>query len=94
MALKNGRRLKIDNSGRLVVPKRLRDHLGIHADTEVELTAQSDGILVRVVNEDSALVKVDGIWVHRGSPLPGANWDQVVDDVRAERIASILKSHK
>jgi AbrB family looped-hinge helix DNA binding protein len=90
MASRNGTTLKIDKSGRIVVPKRLRDRLGIQAEAELELTAQSDGILVRVVNEDSALVKVDGLWVHRGSTRPDANWERVIDDIRDERIASVL----
>lgn len=92
MANRNGTRLQIDKSGRIVVPKRLRDHLGIQAEAELELTAQSGGIFVRVVDEEPALVKVDGLWVHRGSARPGADWEHVIEDIRDERIASILKA--
>ncbi len=91
MPQKNGARLKVDKSGRIVVPKRLRDHLGIQAEAELELTAQSGGIFVRVVDQDSALVKVDGLWVHRGSVRPDADWERVIQDIRDERIASVLK---
>jgi len=92
MPQKNGARLKIDKSGRIVVPKRLRDHLGIQADAELELTAQSGGIFVRVVDEDPALVKVDGLWVHRGSVRQDADWERVIEDIRDQRIASVLKA--
>jgi AbrB family looped-hinge helix DNA binding protein len=91
MATKNGARLRVDKSGRIVVPKRLRDHLGIQAEAELEITAQSGGLFVRVVGEDPALVKVDGLWVHRGSVRPRADWEHVIEDIRDERIASILK---
>ncbi len=91
MPQKNGARLKVDKSGRIVVPKRLRDHLGIQAEEELELTAQSGGIFMRVVDEDPALVKVDGLWVHRGSVRPEADWEHVIQDIRDERIASVLK---
>ncbi len=91
MPQKNGARLKVDKSGRIVVPKRLRDHLGIQAEAELELTAQSGGIFMRVVDEDPALVKVDGLWVHRGSARPEADWEHVIQDIRDERIASVLK---
>jgi AbrB family looped-hinge helix DNA binding protein len=90
MASRNGK-LKIDKFGRIVLPKRIRDDLGMQREAELEITPQSAGILVRVVREGSALVKVDGIWVHRGSLEPGATWDNVVEGTREERIASILK---
>lgn len=91
MASGNGIRLKVDKSGRIVVPKRLRDHLGIRAEAELEVTPQSDGILLRVVDEQPALVKVDGLWVHRGTARADADWEHVIEDVRSERIASISK---
>jgi AbrB family looped-hinge helix DNA binding protein len=92
MAQKSGTRLKVDKSGRIVVPKRVRDHLGIQGEAELEITAQSGGIFMRVVDEDQALVKIDGLWVHRGSAQPDANWERVIEDIRDERIDSILKA--
>jgi AbrB family looped-hinge helix DNA binding protein len=71
MASGNGTRLKIDKSGRIVIPKRLRDHLGIYAEAELEVTPQSGGIFVHVVDEEPAMVKVDGLWVHRGNRTSG-----------------------
>ncbi|HYK64872.1 MAG TPA: AbrB/MazE/SpoVT family DNA-binding domain-containing protein [Patescibacteria group bacterium] len=91
MASKNGTRLTIDKSGRIVVPKRLRDALGLQAESELEISAQSDGMFVRVVHDDSALVRIDGLWVHRGSAGPDADWNRVLDDVRVERVAAVLK---
>ena len=84
-------KLKIDKSGRIVIPKRLRDHLGVHAETELELMPQSGGIFVRVVDEEPAMVKVDGLWVHRGTARADADWERVVENVRSERIASVSK---
>ncbi len=46
---------------------------------------------MRVVDEEPALVKVDGLWVHRGSARPDTDWERVIEEVRSERIASILK---
>jgi len=94
MAARNGTRLRVDKSGRIVVPKRLRDHLGIQAEAELEITAQSGGIFVRVVDEDQALVKVDGLWVHRGSGLPEADGEHVIEDIRNERIDSVSKAER
>lgn len=91
MARRNGTRLKIDRSGRIVVPKRVRDLLGMREEAELEITTQSGGIFVRVVEDEPGLVKVDGLWVHRGSAPPDADWDRVIDDVRNERITSVSK---
>lgn len=74
-----------------MVLKRLRDHLGIHAEAELEVTPQSDGIFVRVVDQEPALIKVDGLWVHRGTARADASWEHVIEDVRSERIASVSK---
>jgi Domain of unknown function (DUF4160) len=36
------------------------------------------------------LVKVDGIWIHRGVPEKPIDWNRIVDDVREERTMRIL----
>jgi hypothetical protein len=38
------------------------------------------------------MVQVDDLWVHQGSAEPGANWDRILEDVREERIESVLKA--
>jgi AbrB family looped-hinge helix DNA binding protein len=88
----NAIRLKIDKSGRIVVPKRLRERLALKPGTELEVLDQRDVVLLRAVEERPALVKVDGLWVHKGVPQPGANWDLLIQEVREERIESALKA--
>ena len=92
MASINGRKLRIDKSGRIVVPKPLRERLGLKPGTELEVLDQQSGVLLRTVKEQPALVKVDGLWVHRGVAQPGANWGRIINEVREERIESVLKS--
>jgi hypothetical protein len=38
------------------------------------------------------MVKVDGLWVHQGRAEQGANWESILEDIREERIASVLKA--
>ena len=52
---------------------------------------QRGGMLLRTVEERPALAKVDGLWVHRGVVQPGANWDRIIQEVREERIESVVK---
>jgi AbrB family looped-hinge helix DNA binding protein len=88
----NGMTLRIDKAGRIVVPKPLRDRLGLRPDTELEVLEQPDGLLLRAIEQRPTMIKVDGLWVHRGVPQPGANLDDVLAEVREDRIKSILKA--
>jgi len=84
--------LRIDKAGRIVVPKALRERLGFKAYMELEAVEQPEGVLLKRVEQRPSMVKVDGLWVHQRSPEPGANWEGILDDVRAERIESALKA--
>ena len=84
--------VKMDKSGRMVFPKRLRERLGLKPDERLEVVEQRGGVLLRPVDQEPSLVRVDGLWVHRGTAEPSANWDRVLGDVREERIQSVLKA--
>jgi AbrB family looped-hinge helix DNA binding protein len=92
MALHTSMRLTIDKSGRIVLPKPLRERLGLKPGAEPEVLEQPGGMFLRKVEEQPALVKIDGLWVHRGIAQPGTNWDSVIQEVREERIESVLKA--
>jgi len=84
--------LRIDKAGRIVVPKPLRERLGFKPGTELEAIEQPEGVLLKRVEQRPSMVKVDGLWVHQGTAEPGANWERILEDVREERIESILKA--
>ena len=84
--------LRIDKAGRIVVPKLLRERLGFKPDTELEAIEQPGGVLLRRAEQRPSMIKVDGLWVHQGIPQPGANWERILEDVREERIESVLKA--
>ncbi len=88
----SGMELRIDKAGRIVVPKPLRERMGLKPDTELEAVEQPDGVLLKRIEQRPSMVKVDGLWVHRGSAEPGSNWDRILEDVREERIESVLKA--
>lgn len=85
-------RLTIDKSGRIVVPKRLRERLGLKPEAQLEVIEQLDGILIRTVEQRPSMIRVDGLWVHQGVAEPGANWERVIEDIREERIAAVVKA--
>lgn len=81
--------VKIDKSGRIVVPKALRDRLGLKPDMELEVHEQADGMLLRVPVPQPTMVKVDGLWVHQGTAQANADWEHVLEDVRDERLRAV-----
>jgi AbrB family looped-hinge helix DNA binding protein len=83
--------IRIDKAGRIVVPKPLRERLGFNPDTELEAIEQPEGVLLKRVEHRPSMVKVDGLWVHQGSAEPGSNWERILENLREERIESILK---
>ena len=88
----NGMELRIDKSGRIVIPKPLRKRLGFKPDTELEAVEQPEGVLLKRVEQRPSMTKVDGLWAHQGIAEPGANWERILEDVREERIESVLKA--
>ena len=84
--------LKLDKSGRIVVPKSLRDRLGLKPDMELEVIEQPGGMLLRLCTQRPSMVNVGGLWVHQGTAQEGAAWDRVLEDVREERLQALQPS--
>lgn len=78
--------LKIDQAGRVIVPKPIRDRLGLKAGTDLEIEETADGITLRPVQQRPSLVKRDGLLVHRGKLPKGYDWNKLIDDDREERL--------
>jgi len=84
-------KLRIDKSGRILLPKPLRKRLGLASEMELEAVEQPDGILLRPAVQQPSMVQVDGLWIHQGTAKLGANWERVLADVREERIQAVLR---
>ncbi len=83
--------LTIDKAGRIVIPKSMRDRLGLKPNMEVEIVEHADGVLLRPVEQRPSMLKVEGLWVHQGTAAPDAHWAQVLDEVREERLDAVIK---
>ena len=85
--------LSIDKFGRVVIPKKLREHLGVGLSLKVEVSETTDGILLKPVRRQSGLMMKDGVLIHRGSggKPDHINWDTLVEEEREERIRHIAQ---
>ncbi len=80
----------IDQAGRIVVPKSVRDRLGLRKDSALELEELADGLVLKPAARAPGLKKDEHGWlVFCGESESGINWDTIVDDMREERIREI-----
>ena len=77
--------LKIDKAGRIVVPKTLRERLGLRAGMDLEVGETADGILLRRASEKPSMAQEDGFWVHQGVAPRGFDWNRHTEEHREDR---------
>ncbi len=66
-------RLIIDEAGRVVIPKPLREEWHLEAGDALELESAGEQITLRPVRGTAPLRKEHGVWVvYSGEPLPGS----------------------
>ncbi len=86
----NGMKLRLDKSGRVVLPKPLRQRMGLRAGTTFEAMDAAEGLLLRPVTERPSLVERDGFLVHTGQATRAFDWQQLSRDLEEERLRDIL----
>ena len=57
----------IDKAGRIVIPKAMRDDLGLQPGDELHLELDGDSIIARPAQQHGRMTKELGIWVFHGS---------------------------
>ncbi len=70
-------RTTIDSGGRVVIPKAIRDRLGLSPGADVELAEADGGVEIRPAPAEIELVEVDGRLVARADGLPALT-DEIV----------------
>jgi len=80
----------IDKAGRVVVPKPLREKLGLAAGDDLQIDSDGDQITLRPVRTQPLFGRKDGIWVYLG---PTDDFDIVdfIDQEREKRAREFLK---
>jgi AbrB family looped-hinge helix DNA binding protein len=81
----------IDKTGRLVLPKPIRDALHLKAGDNLEVEQQDDSIVLRARRPDTELVKEDGMWVvKQRCPLTYSIPDLIAQH-REDRIQTLIR---
>lgn len=77
----------MDKSGRIMIPKAMREHLGLKPGMRLEIHREGDGIRIRRQAEKPAVVVRDGVTVFTGIAI-GDVADAVVEAHRRRRLSS------
>ena len=83
----------VDSAGRVVLPKPLRDQLGLAPGDTLALESDGERVTLRPVRSSSALRKEEGVWVFRsGRKIPAGETDRLLDTMREERARGVTRS--
>jgi AbrB family looped-hinge helix DNA binding protein len=88
-AILNGMTVRIDKAGRVVLPKPLRDRLGLHEGSDLEIQEIPEGVILKPAGRQPTMVKKQGLWVHTGSIPHGFDIVKAIRDDREERIRQL-----
>jgi AbrB family looped-hinge helix DNA binding protein len=78
--------LKVDKAGRVILPKPLRDRLGLHAGSDLEIQEIQEGVVLKPAGRRPSLVRKGSFLVHTGEIPSGYDILKAIDDDREERL--------
>lgn len=80
--------IKIDDFGRVLIPKVIRDHLGLTPGTTISLEEKGvEKLIMRVVHEKPALEVSEGVLVFNGTAQTDIK--EAIQDLREERLRKL-----
>jgi AbrB family looped-hinge helix DNA binding protein len=78
--------VKLDRTGRVVIPKALRDELRLEPGDVLALESEGQRVTLRPVRSSTRIRIERGVWVFRtGKLLPAPVTDKVLDESRRQR---------
>lgn len=77
----------IDAAGRVVIPKRIRDRLGLRGDDQVEITERDGRIEIELAPTDVELVQAGSVLVAR----PTRELPPLTDDIVRETLDRVRR---
>lgn len=86
-------RITVDASGRVLIPKELRDCLGLGPGDVLELSNASEQIILKPVRQTVPLEKKHGFWIYTGQAQAGGgepSAERLIAEGRETRADSLL----
>lgn len=79
----------MDKAGRVILPKPVRDRLGLHEGSGLDVLETPEGLVLRPTDRQPSMVKKQGLWIHTAKLPPGFDIVQAIRDDRDERIRQL-----
>ncbi|MCH8326782.1 MAG: AbrB/MazE/SpoVT family DNA-binding domain-containing protein [Bacteroidetes bacterium] len=80
--------ITLDKFGRIIIPKRFREHLGINFGTSLNISEDGKRIVIELVQKQEPVVDKDGILIFTGK-LDNKKSDFIKND-RNQRMHKLL----
>ena len=77
----------LDRFGRIVIPKRVREDLGLRVGSVLEIEERNDQIVLSVRREKPDLVREDGVLVYTGEAV--GDIERAVEVRRRSRVRDV-----
>ncbi len=84
--------LTLDKFGRILIPKGVREELGLRPGSTLHLETHEDGFELKVIENGESLMKKGSSLVYVGKAL--GNLDGIIDQIREERDVSVGDVHE
>lgn len=83
--------ITIDGAGRVVIPKSVRDHLGLKDGSRLRVIEQGTRVVLEAIDVPPQVVEKDGLLVLRGPHAGSLPTARDVHDERARALAERAK---
>ncbi len=82
-------KLTLDQAGRVLIPKPLRQELHLGPGDTLQLESEGEQITLRPMRAKALIKKERGVWVYQGEPT-GASIIDVIDREREKRLRDLM----
>lgn len=80
--------LTLDQYGRVEIPEKIRQQLGINNETKLSLKVENGQLILKPLNPELETYYEDGILVFKAEPM--GNTETIIDELRTERINELI----
>lgn len=82
-------RVTVDRFGRVLIPKRFRDRLGLAPGSELRIRIEGDALVLAPRSLEASLVEENGLLVHTGEPT--GDLESALQTTREDRILDLVE---
>lgn len=82
--------ITIDQTGRVVIPKAIRDQLHLVSGSELEIDTSGNEIRLRVADLEPSLIQKRGLLIHHGTKQSDLEISDFLRNERENRSTSII----